>query len=77
MLAIFVLRFKAAVRCCDGIPVIMTVRGSYVKKRKTVYLSIFNKKFFLQPLRQPIDNKSEIFKGLTKTHFYNINNNNK
>jgi len=55
----------------------MTVRGSYVKKRKTVYLSIFNKKFFLQPLRQPIDNKSEIFKGLTKTHFYNINNNNK
>jgi hypothetical protein len=48
-----------------------------MSKSATASICQIFKKDLRQPFRQPIDNKSEISKDLTKMHFYNINNNNK
>ena len=50
--------------------------GQICRKTESRLSVKFQPEALLQLFRQPIDNKSEIFKGLTKTHFYNINNNN-
>jgi hypothetical protein len=77
MVAIFVLRSKAAIEYCHGHRHCDDILWRLCQKAQSRLLFKFSPKGCLQPFRQPIDNKSEIFKSLTKTHFYNINNNNK